>query len=433
MDAAKRALNERNPVRALEHGAFVVLPALLTVWVLHFVWARQYEGADFHRQFWVAGLRVLRGLSPYTLTKARIAAGMAFPYPAEAALLFAPFALLQRSLSGTVFTLLCFASPLVALRVLPVKDWRLYGMALLLGPIVSGWQTANLTLPLMLGIALVWRYRDRPMACGLLVAVIISLKVFVWPIGLWLIATRRHAASVYALVCGIILNAVAWAVIGFGQIRPFLRMSSFVTDMWHRSGYGLIAFAMHLGTSLGEATALTIAVSVSLALACITAGRRRRDQPSLLLAVALMLAASPLVWNHYFALLAVPLAIARPRLSPLWALQLVLWLCPVTDPVTWQRVVALTVVAATTCILLRRPAPATAFAPPAREAGRKRRGFRRFSPTLLRSAPIIVSQRQLTVGRAYELDKKPAATTPARTGRESSPPHGCAARSGKGR
>ncbi len=331
---------------------FGVLPLLLTVWVLHFVWARQYEGADFHRQFWVAGARVLQGLSPYTLTKARIAAGMAFPYPAGAALLFAPFALLARSPSGILFTALCFASPLATLRALQVEDWRLYGMVLLLGPIVSGWQTANLTLPLMLGIALVWRYRDQAVVSGLVVAVIISLKVFVWPIGLWLIATRRYVAAAYALVFGLVINAVAWGVIGVDQIRPFLRMSSLVTHVWYRSGYGLIAFAMRLGTSRGAATAFMIAVSVALALACIAVGWRRRDQACLLLAVVAMLAASPLVWNHYFALLIVPLAIARPRLSPIWALQLMLWLCPTTDPVTWQRFVALVVIAATTYILL---------------------------------------------------------------------------------
>jgi hypothetical protein len=36
------------------------------------------------------------------------------------------------------------------------------------------------------------------------------------------------------------------------------------------------------------------------------------------LALAAALAASPIVWMHYFLLLLVPLALARPRLSPLW-------------------------------------------------------------------------------------------------------------------
>ncbi len=207
----------------------------------------------------------------------------------------------------------------------------------------------------MLGLAVVWRYRDRPLVSGLVVALIISLKVFVWPIGLWLIATRRYVATAYALAFGLLINAVAWAVIGFGQIRPFIRMSSFVTNMWHRTGYSLIAFGIHLGASRGVATAFMIAVSAAVALACVVAGRRGHEQNALLLAVVLMLAASPLIWNHYFAVLIVPLAIARPRLGPLWALQLVFWLCPTVAPTQWQRLVAMAVVAVTTSALLRWP------------------------------------------------------------------------------
>ena len=108
MSAVISVGRERKHLRALEHGVFAVIPVLMTIWVLHFVWARQYEGADFHRQFWIAGQRVLHGLSPYTLTHARIAAGMAFPYPAGAAVLFAPFALIARTPAGVLFTAICF-------------------------------------------------------------------------------------------------------------------------------------------------------------------------------------------------------------------------------------------------------------------------------------------------------------------------------------
>ena len=62
-----------------------------------------------------------------------------------------------------------------------------------------------------------------------------------------------------------------------------------------------------------------IAVSAAVALACVVAGRRGHEQNALLLAVVLMLAASPLIWNHYFAVLIVPLgdraAAARPAVG----------------------------------------------------------------------------------------------------------------------
>ena len=52
----------------------------------------------------------------------------------------------------------------------------------------------------------------------------------------------------------------------------------------------------------------------------------------MILAVALMLVASPLVWSHYFVLLLVPLALARPRLHWLWLLPCGMWVCPPSTP-----------------------------------------------------------------------------------------------------
>ena len=43
---------------------------------------------------------------------------------------------------------------------------------------------------------------------------------------------------------------------------------------------------------------------------------------ALLYALAAALAASPILWQHYFILILVPLALTRPRLTPLWFLPL---------------------------------------------------------------------------------------------------------------
>jgi hypothetical protein len=59
------------------------------------------------------------------------------------------------------------------------------------------------------------------------------------------------------------------------------------------------------------------------------------------------LAATPVVWMHYYALLFVPIALYRPRLSALWAVPLVLWLAPSTysEGVTWRILLGLSTVA----------------------------------------------------------------------------------------
>ena len=72
---------------------------------------------------------------------------------------------------------------------------------------------------------------------------------------------------------------------------------------------------------------------------------RRR---SIALAIAAAFLLSPIVWRHYFVLLAVPLAISFPRLHPAWAIPLGLWLVPGTyNGGTWQVALALAVGAAT--------------------------------------------------------------------------------------
>jgi hypothetical protein len=63
------------------------------------------------------------------------------------------------------------------------------------------------------------------------------------------------------------------------------------------------------------------------------------------------------VWLHYFVVLLVPLAIMRPRLSPIWALGLLLFACPVTTPAVWQLSLALGVIGALVVTLLRSPLP----------------------------------------------------------------------------
>ena len=113
-----RTLDEGSPYRRpLEIGIFGMLPVLITVWVLASVWANDFHGADFKLQFWVAGWKVLHGASPYAALNQRVG-NWPFPYPAAAALLFAPFAVLSQSAGADLYTALCIASPLLALRVL---------------------------------------------------------------------------------------------------------------------------------------------------------------------------------------------------------------------------------------------------------------------------------------------------------------------------
>jgi Glycosyltransferase family 87 len=337
--ASRRFRPSDGRVAAVNH-ALLVLPLLFTGWLFANCYSAHDIAVDFHHDFWVAGYRVMHGVSPYAWTRHQISELVGFPYPAPAALLFVPFSLLPRGAADLVFVAVLMVACLSSLWIVRVRDWRLYAVALFWSPVVNGWQTANVTLLLVCGLALVWRHRNSPAVAGGLTAVMLAVKPVAWPLVLWLLVTRRFRTATYAVGVALVMNLVAWTVIGFGQLGAWWHLLSVQAGVMYRQGYGLIALAAHLGAGRTVGTALLVVATTGVAAACVRVGRRGRDQQALTLAVALMLVASPLVDNHYFALLIVPLAIARPYLSPAWLLPLALWLCPATGVAGWEAALA---------------------------------------------------------------------------------------------
>ena len=328
--------------RAAERGLFVFSPLVVTGVLVVVALKAHAVAFDFQTAYYPAATRLLQGASPYAVTARQLAVGTAFVYPAFSAIVFIPFALVPSGVAQALDTALCLACVPATLWTLNVRDWRLYGLAMLWSPVFDGWQTGNVTLPLVLGVALTWRYRDRPLVAGLLTAAAISIKPFVWPLGLWLLATRRYRAAGWALVWGVVLNLVAWSVVGFSSFGTYLRLSARVTSMLWRGGYAVLAVAAQLGLGQNVGYGMLLGLAVLAAAAVFYLGfLRSADQSALTVAVLLMLIASPLVWNHYFCLLLVPLALGRPRLSVAWIVGLVMWPLPPRLPIhAWEQAIA---------------------------------------------------------------------------------------------
>jgi hypothetical protein len=80
-----------------------------------------------------------------------------------------------------------------------------------------------------------------------------------------------------------------------------------------------LAVRAHLPESVGVVISLLVAAGLLVAAAAVARRQGREgDALALTLCVAAALAASPIVWIHYFVLLLVPLALAQPRFSLLW-------------------------------------------------------------------------------------------------------------------
>ena len=353
--------------RELLHAVANVLigfvPAMLTGIIVYDLFKHHWTAYDLHYSYYPAAHRLLSGGSPYAVPAVDIHRGLAFVYPALAAIVFAPFALFGRTNADHLYMLACFLMIPITLWAAGVRDWRVYGPPFMWLPIIVGWQGGNVSVPLTCLVALAWRYRDRPLVAGFVAGVAISLKPFVWPLALWLLVTRRWRAAAYCLLSGLVLNLLAWAIVGFDQIHVYLRLSGQVTDALWRGGYSVLAVAHHLGIGRGAGEALLLTGSLLLVAGLVYVGFiQSREREAMILTVALMLFASPLVWSHYFVLLLVPLALARPRWDPIWYLPCTMWICPPSFTAN-GREVALAWLVSGYCFvtaLRGRPAPAVA-------------------------------------------------------------------------
>src|SRR5690349_17385931 len=178
--------------RALTHSlAFWSVAAPL--WVLIAAALGHKFALDFHLAFLPAAHAVVHGASPYSAIGSQaLGEGTAFLYPPLGAYLLAPFTLLPPLAAEVVAVALVAAAVPATLLLLDVRDWRCHAIAFLWWPTIIGIQTANLTLPMLLGLAVAWRYRNRTLVVAFALGLVVALKLFFWPLLLWPLVTRRY-------------------------------------------------------------------------------------------------------------------------------------------------------------------------------------------------------------------------------------------------
>jgi hypothetical protein len=325
---------------------------------------------DF-RQFWQGGRDVLDGVSPYPTEQALDRAGegldahgiqevFKFPYPAGSALAMVPFGALPFGVAAGVLTVLLVAATLGALWLLGVRDWRCYGVTFAAITTLGAIRLGTFTPLLVLGLAVAWRFRRDWRVAGGALAGCIVLKVFLWPVVAWLVATRRYAAAALAAGGAAVATLLAWAALGFDGLSEYPELLRKLTDVVEDRGYSLVALGTSVGLGEPVARALPwLAGGAVLAAAVAIARREEGDRRSFSLAVLAAVLLTPIVWLHYFLLLVVPIALLRPRLAAVWFLPLVLWLTPFqeTDGELWRIALALGALAAVALLAagLRRP------------------------------------------------------------------------------
>jgi hypothetical protein len=263
--------------------------------------------------------KVLHAASPYAY-----AADKTFAYPPFLAWLIAPLHPLSSSAAGFVWTVLSLAIVGVALWLLELRDWRCYGLAFVFLFTRSSIDLGTIEPLLLLAVAAAWHWRDRLLLSAGAIGFAIVLKLFLWPLAVWLALTRRWRSAALGVGVALMLALASWAAIGFAGLGDYPGVLRRLANDESTSSYSVVALGVRAHLPLVAARVISVLVAVGLLAAAAWVARdtrrtpRDRDVAVLTLSLAAALAASPIVWVHYFLLLLVPLALSRPRLSLLW-------------------------------------------------------------------------------------------------------------------
>jgi alpha-1,2-mannosyltransferase len=278
---------------------------------------------DF-RIYRAAGIVVLHGHNPYFTPQSIVAHGSGgFVYPAPAAWAMVPFGLLPFTLAGICFSVLTTAAVVASLLALDVRDIRCYGVALFMAPVSTAITTGTVSTLIACAAVLTWRYRNRVVVSALALGASLMLKPLLWPIAIWLAATRRWRAAGFTLLTAGVGTAAGYAALHINGLQSYPALVRATTSVEGGVSYSLFGLLSRLSAPAPLVISYLVG-AVLLAALCVAA--RHNEQASFVIAIAATLALAPVLWVHYFSLLLVPLAFRSRRLTAWWFLPILMWL-----------------------------------------------------------------------------------------------------------
>jgi hypothetical protein len=324
------AVRYRRMTPRLVDGLILTLPLLPypVLWLL----AGQGVGFDFH-VFWAAAREVAHGGSPYdpagvahmrALAQGHPTAHPVAPwavYPPQLFVALVPFGLLPWHVAAPIAMSLLALSPVLALWVMGVRDWRCYLVAYGSAPIATSIMLGTITPLLMLGLALLWRGRSV-VAAG---SATIVAKLFLWPFAIVVASLYTVRRALVLIAAAALSTTVAWAIIGFADVTRYPKILSDLSAVEAHNSFSVAGLAYGLGLPTRLGTGVGLVLGAGACWLAFRAGRRGQRDASFMLALVAALVLSPIVWLHYLALLFVPLAARRPRFDGFWLVPVVLW------------------------------------------------------------------------------------------------------------
>ncbi len=216
-----------------------------------------------------------------------------------------------------------------ACALMPVERWiklAVFGLAALSYAVVRDFALGNVSVLLLLPLAAAWRWLDRPagaMAQALAMAVRPTLGVLL----IWQLLRRQWRAVAWTVGTGLALVALSLPFVGFDGYRDYLTVLANLEGVTGVDrNYDLSTSALELGFDRSVAE-LSLIAGYVMAFVAIGLSLRRERELGFVVTSSASVLLSPLLWDHYLAMLVLPAAFLAAR-GRSWglALPLLSWL-----------------------------------------------------------------------------------------------------------
>lgn len=284
---------------------FSLVPKLaaLVVFVAYLWYFKSRVNQSDFLVFYRAADAVLKNHSPYPPpSSAAVYSGSSFVYPYVIAWLFTPFTLLDRHNAEFAFVAVSLISIVAALWFLEVRRLPLLLLFLFASTSIVAWQIGTLNPLFMVGVAIGWRYREKAIVLGLSVALIAFAKLFLVPLLLWLVISRRYRAlAASAVTIGVML----WVsfVLGPLSLPGYFRLLTRLARHEGIKGYSTSALFGSLRFGIIGSDMAVVVVATFIGLVFFHFYLDTRNEKILVggaLVVALII--TPILWTSYLPL-----------------------------------------------------------------------------------------------------------------------------------
>lgn len=326
---------------ALDRLAFAaaVFGVLILGWAA-VTWMAHPTGLGFDiRAYYDAALRLAETGSPY---QSETLSGPFRPgplglylYAPPLAVFFAPLAQIPVEGAAALWLLVRMLLLGLTIALMPVsRRIRLFTFAVAAcsAPILSDLNLGNVSLIVTFAAVVAWRWLDRPLGAiavgaALMLRPTMALVLAWWLLrGLWRPIAWGVGAAAVLFLCSLPFVGIS----GWNEYLVVVRNVANVTGV--PRNVDLASALLLLGAPSGAA-GLALIVGYGVVLAAVVFSLRRDRELSYVVTVMATLLLSPLLWNHYLALLIIPAAFLASR-GHAWALALPLlcWLPLPTTP-----------------------------------------------------------------------------------------------------